>query len=175
MRDEVFHPSSLQSGGLVRLDTERGIRMATKRVRRGWPSSVILGALALTCVLGCGGVRRIPVSGTVTLDAQPVNGGWVVFSPDIAKGNTHRINCRSRIKDGRYSLETNGVTRDESGSGVPLGWYKVSFMMLEDSTKKHPIAPINVNDRFREPEKTPLSVEVKDNPEPGAYDIKFTK
>ena len=149
--------------------------MATKTVRRGWLSLAILGAFALTSVVGCGGVRRVPVSGTVTLDGQPLNGGHLVFTPDTAKGNTHRISCTSRIKDGHYDLETNGVTRSESGSGVPLGWYKVSFRELVESTKKHPIAPVNVNDKFKDPEKTPLSVEVKDNPEPGAYDIKMTK
>ena len=149
--------------------------MATKRVRRGWLSSVILGALALTSVVGCGGVRRVPVSGTVTLDGQPINGGHLVFTPDTAKGNTHRISATSRIQDGHYDLETNGVTRSESGSGVPLGWYKVSFRILEESTKKHPMAPINVNEKFKDPDKTPLSVEVKDNPAPGAYDFKMTK
>src|SRR5207248_188574 len=104
------------------------ILMATPMVRRGGLSLAILAALALTSVVGCGGVRHVPVAGTVTLDGQPLNGGWLAFSPDTAKGNTHRINCRSRIKDGHYDLETNGVTRSESGSGVPLGWYKVTFM-----------------------------------------------
>jgi predicted RNA-binding protein with TRAM domain len=144
-------------------------------VRRGRLSLAVLGALTLTSAVGCGGVRRVPVSGTVTLDGQPLNGGYLVFTPDTAKGNTARISCTSRIKDGRYDLETNGVTRAESGSGVPPGWYKVTFRMLEESTKKHPIAPINVNEKFKSVEKTPLSVEVKDNPEPGAYDFKLTK
>ena len=148
--------------------------MAAKKVRRGWPSLVILGAFALTSVVGCG-MKRVPVTGTVTVDGQPINVGQLVFTPDAAKGNTHRIVCVSRIKDGHYDLETNGVTRSDSGTGVPLGWYKVSFRILEESTKKHPMAPINVNEKFKDPDKTPLSVEVKDNPEPGAYDFKMTK
>lgn len=148
--------------------------MRTTIVRRGWLSLAILGALALTFLAGCGGVRRIPVSGTVTLDGKPFTGGFLVFSPDNAKGNVHRINCRGRIKDGQYELETNGVTPSESGDGVPLGWYKVTFFILEESTKKHPLAPIDVHGRFRDQDKTPLSVEVKDNPAPGSYDIKFT-
>src|SRR5262245_60610818 len=135
----------------------------------------VLGAFALTSVAGCGGVRRVPVSGTVTLDDKPLNGGYLVFSPDTAKGNTHRISCTSPIKDGRYSLETNGVTRSESGSGVPLGWYKVTFRILTEGTKKKPQAPLNVNDKFKNVETTPLSVEVKDKPELGAYDFKLTK
>jgi hypothetical protein len=147
----------------------------TTTVWRGWLPLAIFGAFALTCVVGCGGVRRVPVAGTVTLDGQPFTGGHLVFSPDASKGNVYRINCRGRIKDGHYDLETNGVTRSESGPGIPLGWYKVTFVLLEESTKKHPIAPINVNDKFKDPLKTPLSVEVKDNPEPGAYDFKLTK
>lgn len=149
--------------------------MAAKRVRRGWLLLAVLGAVALTCAVGCGGVRRVPVSGTVKLDGQPINGGHLVFTPDTAKGNMLRISCSGRIQDGHYDLETNGVTRSESGRGVPLGWYKVTFRMLEESTKKHPIAPVDVNNKFRNPDTTPLSVEVKDNPEPGAYDFKMTK
>jgi hypothetical protein len=149
--------------------------MATQMVRRGWLSLAILGAMALTSAVGCGGVRRIPVSGRVTLDGQPFTGGHLAFTPDVSKGNTNRISATSRIKDGHYDLETNGVTRSESGSGVPLGWYKVTFRILEESTKKHPLAPININSKFMDPDRTPLSVEVKDNPEPGSYDFKFTK
>ena len=148
--------------------------MATKTVQRGWLPLAILGAFALTSVVGCG-VRRIPVAGTVTLDGQPLNVGQMVFTPDEAKGNTSTIICVSRIKDGHYDLETNGVTRSDSGRGVPLGWYKVHFRILQESTKKHPIAPIDVNGKFMDPDKTPLQVEVKDNPEPGSYDFKLTK
>jgi hypothetical protein len=148
--------------------------MTVKTVRRGWHSLAIVGALALTFVVGCGGIRRVPVAGTVTLDGKPFTGGHLVFSPDSAKGNTHTINCRGRIKDGHFQLETNAVTRADSGSGVPLGWYKVTFIMLEESTKKHPIAPIDVHGSFKDPDKTPLSAEVTDNPAPGAYDFKMT-
>jgi len=149
--------------------------IALKLVRRGRLSVAILGALALTSVAGCGGVKHVSVAGTATLDGQPLNVGQVVFTPDTAKGNTHRITCRSRIKDGHYDLETDGVTRAESGSGVPLGWYKVTFRMPADTSKKHPIVEPNISGKFMDPDKTPLSVEVKDYPEPGAYDIKFTK
>jgi hypothetical protein len=149
--------------------------MIMKMVRRGWLSLAILGALALTSVVGCGGVRKIPVSGTVTLDGQPINVGHLVFTPDPVKGNNHRISCTSRIKEGHYDLETNGITPSDSGDGVPLGWYKVTFRLLEQSTKKHPFVPPNVNDKFMSVDKTPLEVEVKDNPAPGSYDFKMTK
>jgi hypothetical protein len=148
--------------------------MGTKTIRRGWLSLAILGGFALTSVVGCG-PKRLPVSGTVTLDGKPLNDGQLVFTPDNAKGNTSRIVCTSWIKDGRFNLETNGVTRSESGSGAPPGWYKVSFRILHEGGKKNPQAPVNVNGQFMDPETTPLSVEVKDKPEPGAYDFKLTK
>jgi hypothetical protein len=161
-------------GGLIHFQTDGGIMIATTIVRRGWLLA-ILSAFALASVVGCGGVRRVPVSGPVTLDGQPLNAGHVFFAPDTAKGNTHKISGTSPIKDGRYTLETRGITRGETGPGLPLGWYKVTFQMVEQSTKKHPVVEPNVNDKFKNAETTPLSVEVKDNPDPGAYDIKFTK
>jgi len=148
--------------------------METKTVRRGGLALAFLGAFVLTSVVGCGS-GRLPVAGTVTVDGQPLNDGQLVFTPDSSKGNTSRIVCTSWIKDGRYNLETNGVTRSESGSGVPPGWYKVSFRLLHEGGKKSKLQTVNVNGKFMDPDKTPLSVEVKNNPEPGAYDFKFTK
>jgi len=115
------------------------------------------------------------VSGTVTLDGQPLNGGFLVFTPDTAKGNTAKISCTSPVKKGRYDLETNGITRSDSGPGVPPGWYKVTLRTLNLGTKKHPQAPINVHEKYKSVEKTPLSVEVKDHPEAGVYDFKMTQ
>jgi hypothetical protein len=149
--------------------------MTTKTLQRGWLPLAILFALALTCLVGCGGVKRLTVSGTVKLDGQPLDGGILVFTPDTAKGNTAKISCTSPVKEGRYNLETNGITRDDSGTGVPPGWYKVTLRVLDENTKKHAQAPIIVNDKFKKVETTPLSVEVKDNPEPGVYDFNMTK
>jgi hypothetical protein len=148
--------------------------IATKTVRRGWLPLAVLCAFGLASLAGCG-VKRVPVSGTVTLDGQPLNAGVLVFTPDVAKGNKSNISCTSPVKEGRYELQTHGVTRSDSGAGVPLGWYKVTLRILLESTKKHPVAPINVNPKYMNVDKTPLSVEVKDNPEPGAYDFQMTK
>jgi hypothetical protein len=149
--------------------------MTTTIVRRGWLSLATLGAFALTLVVGCGGVRRVPVSGTIKLDDQPMEGGYLFFSPDTTKGNTHTVSGMSPIKDGHYTIETRGITRAETGPGLPPGWYKVTFKMLEQSTKKHQVIEPNVNGKFKNPDTTPLSVEVKDNPDPGAYDFNMTK
>jgi hypothetical protein len=63
----------------------------------------------------------------------------------------------------------------ESGSGVPPGWYKVTWDGSRRGNRKRSKAPIEVNKKYMTPEKTPLEIEVKDNPEPGHYDLKFTR
>jgi hypothetical protein len=151
-----------------------GIIVATKKVRRRWFSLAILCTVGLTCLVGCG-VKRVPVSGTVTLDGQPLNTGTLTFSPDSAKGNTAQIAGNSPVRDGHYELQTLGVTKADSGPGLPLGWYKVTWNPPTVGSKKHPLTEVEVNDIYKSVEKTPLSVEVKDNPDPDAYNFKLTK
>jgi hypothetical protein len=149
--------------------------MSTKRVRRGWLPLAILCAFGLTSLVGCGGAGRLPVSGTVTVDDKPIDGGILTFSPDAAKGNTAKISCTSPVREGRYTLQTVGITRDDTGSGVPPGWYKVTYNTIDRSTKKRPKAATEVHDKYKSVETTPLSVEVKNRPDPGAYDFKMSK
>lgn len=146
--------------------------MANETIQRGRPLAAVLCALGLIPLLGCGdgGPNRIPVSGTVTMDGKPVNGGVLSFSPDASKGNTARLSCIAPIKEGRYELNTLGVQRSETGSGAPLGWYKV---IVKTNLPGQP--KIEVNGKYRDPKKTPLSIEVVDNPEPGHYDITLEK
>ena len=144
-------------------------------VRRRWLPLAILCTVGLTSLAGCGGVKRLPVSGTVTLDGQLLHGGILVFTPDTAKGNTAKISCTSPVREGRYELETIGITGSDSGSGVPPGWYKVTYNRIDLATKKRAQADIQVNDKYKNADTTPLSVEVKDNPDAGAYDFKLTK
>src|SRR3989442_803512 len=83
-----------------------GLIMATKMVPRRWLPLAILCTFGLISLAGCG-VKRLPVSGTVTLDGQPLNGGILVFTPDTDKGNTAKISCTSPVREGEYELETN--------------------------------------------------------------------
>ena len=148
--------------------------MAAKMVRREWLLLAILGVFALTWVVGCGSVKRVPVSGAVTLEGKPVDGGYLEFNPDNAKGNTARIVCMSPIKEGRYNLETNGISRADSGAGVPPGWYKVTFRIMEEGKKVRKVTNVPP-DKYKSIETTPLAVEVKDDPAPGAYDFDMKK
>jgi hypothetical protein len=136
---------------------------------RGAIAALVL-VFASILLSGCDrGIRRIPVSGTVTLDDKPLQGGVLSFQADESKGNSVRASCTGPVKDGRYTLVTSAVTRQDTGSGAPLGWYKV--ILLNDL----PGTPIiNVHSKYLSPETTPLSIEIVENPQPGAYDIKLT-
>ena len=150
--------------------------MTMKRVRRGWLAWLIVGALASIALGGCGGVKRVPVAGTVTLDGKPLSDVVLVFSPDASKGNNAQISCTGPVKDGRYELQTVGITRSASGSGVPPGWYKVIVRIPHMAGRKQSKkAQVEINDKYKNVDKTPLEIEVKDNPEPGAYDLKLEK
>jgi hypothetical protein len=174
--------------------------MATKRVRRDWLVWAILGGLASITLVGCGGVKRIPVAGTVTLDGQPLDDAIITFAPDAAKGNTAQISCSGPVKEGRYELQTAGTTRADSGSGAPPGWYKVTVRSQPKPLIAQPPAPVEnqggtskrrlrmaaqkqlgrmpppapknpIPAQYSTVEKTPFEAEVKDNPETGAYDF----
>jgi hypothetical protein len=105
----------------------------------------------------------------VTLDGKPLPDGLLLFHPDESKGNTARAACTGRVKGGQYTLITSGVTRTDTGSGAPLGWYKVTLINDMPGT---PI--INVHSKYLRPETSPVAIEIVDNPQPGAYDVKLT-
>jgi hypothetical protein len=150
---------------------------ARKRIGRSCSRWAILCVLASVSLWGCGGGKRASVTGTVTLNGQPLNGVIVEFAPDAAKGNTAAINGSGVVTDGRYELRTTAVTRAESGQGIPPGWYKVTVNappMVVGKKKKQENKPPDIPAKYLTVGKTPLEIEVKDNPEPGAYDLKLT-
>jgi hypothetical protein len=125
--------------------------------------------LALVCLTGCGGVKRVPVSGTVMLDGKPLADGTISFVPDESKGNNVRAACIGHVTSGSYELQSIGVTASDSGPGVVAGSYKV--ILVNDRPGQ---AKIKVSEKFTNANKTPLSIEVLENPAPGAYDVKMT-
>jgi hypothetical protein len=75
----------------------------------------------LVLVLGCGSSRVASVSGTVTLDGQPLPDALVSFQPlsegavNPGPGSTGRTD-----EQGRYTLRVTG-----GGKGAVVGWHKV--------------------------------------------------
>jgi hypothetical protein len=137
------------------------------------------GALAAA---GCGGSRAgagkvVTVSGTVTVGRQPLSAGLVQFIPDPARGNTSRSRPFGLIgADGTYRLIT------DANPGAPPGWYKVTVSAaappgaeVPRPGKQAPPQPARFRAKYANPTTTDLAVEVKDDPAPGAYDLKLTR
>ena len=115
---------------------------------------------------GCG-ERRAEVTGKATVDGKPLNSPLItiLFAPD--KDNpVKKIPSASLDANGQYTMVTGGT------GGVPLGWYRVHVHWDSKNAKGQPCP---VHPRFLESGLTTLSVEVVKNPQPGAYDLKFTR
>jgi hypothetical protein len=65
---------------------------------------VVAMSLAL---LGCGGVRRVEVSGEVKFGGKPIPAGRIYFTPDSSKGNNGPQGFTA-IKDGRFDTRDGG-------------------------------------------------------------------
>jgi hypothetical protein len=122
-------------------------------------------------IAGCGGgPKTVPVSGVATLDGKPLDRGILFFHPDASKGNNLRLGCRATIGGGgQYELYTEDLSTVYKGA--PVGWYKVTIVPLVPGND----TPVPVNRKYTDSDKTPLEIEVVPNPQPGAYDLKFTK
>jgi hypothetical protein len=156
----------IHEGSMLPLGVRLGVRPVV-----GPAVGLLLGAL-LVC--GCGsGANLVPVSGTVTLDGQPLKAGDVQFHPDGSEKQEMPI---GHVQDGKYELTTRGK------KGAPAGRYKVVVLSNQFSgegapkataTKEVPRSFINI--KYTTVGTTPLSKEVVANPAPDAYDLKLTK
>lgn len=75
--------------------------------------------LIVVIAVGCvdsGGLEKVPITGTVTLDGQPIPNGEILFYP--LQGTRGSVSGGS-IKDGKYVADGRG--------GVPLGSHKVEI------------------------------------------------
>jgi len=84
--------------------------------------------LALAVLAGCSSSKRVPVSGTVTFDGKPVDGGVIAFLPegDVAPGGKGTVS--GEIVEGKYSLP--------SGRGPDAGKYKVQITWNKKTGKQ---------------------------------------
>jgi hypothetical protein len=129
---------------------------------------------ALVGVAGCG-VKRVPTSGKVTLDGRPLTEGVLQFIPDASKGNTLRVSCSGPISNGRWDLVTSGMERADTGTGAPVGWFKVIYTHPnEGSRAPGASAAPKVAARYYREDTTPLSIELTDPPPAEGYTIELT-
>jgi hypothetical protein len=153
------------------------IRPALRRQIALFSFGLLSGILATGCPDASGVGQTFPVSGTITLDGQPLVAKTtvVLFMPDAAKGNGSPFEPTGTVDgQGRYTL----VTKNKPGA--PPGWYKIAVTAHEGrsehpkGTLRHrPVAHAVIPSKYGQPDTSDLSIEVVENPAPGAYDVKL--
>jgi hypothetical protein len=153
------------------------IRPALRRQGALLPFALLSGILAMGCGDESGVGKTFPVTGTITLDGQPLVAKTtvVLFKPDGARGNASAFEPTGTVDgQGRYTLFTKGK------KGAPPGWYKVAVTAHEGrsehpkGTLRHrPVAHAVIPGKYGQPEISDLSIEVVENPPPGAYDLRL--
>ena len=129
---------------------------------------------ALVGITGCG-VKRIPTSGTITLDGKPMTMGVLQFIPDSSKGNKLRLACGGAISNGRWSLATSGMERADTGGGAPVGWFKVVWTNPHEGSRAPGMTEgPKVAAKYQQEQTTPLSIELTDPPPTEGYKIELT-
>jgi hypothetical protein len=129
-------------------------------------ATVLLSGLA-----GCGGSGSetlLPVEGQVKINGKPLTRGTVILYPDKGKGNTTKHEPRGNLEaDGRFKIATHPK------AGAPPGWYKVAVIATEPGDPKNPYAlPRSlIPEKFGKPDESRLTLEVRSDAPPGAYDL----
>ena len=89
----------------------------------------LLVGLTLVVALGCGGKRLAPVSGTVTLNGQPLANATVNFQPIAAPGSIDAgIGSQAKTNDkGEFTLTTS-----TGENGAVVGKHRVMISLLSE-------------------------------------------
>jgi len=144
---------------------------------RGWGAmaSMVFAGLLAVGPTGCGDPsdvgRTVPVVGKVTVNGKLVKVGSVSFRPDKSKGNTSAHEPYGEIDaEGNYKLFTG------KKEGAPVGWYRVSVFAGEpvEVGNLSGQAKWYANPKYAATDSSGLTVEVVEQPDPGAYDLKLT-
>jgi hypothetical protein len=139
---------------------------------RVWVGCALLAALV--AMAGCG-IKRIATSGKVSLDGQLMPEGVLKFIPDTTKGNNLRVSCSGPISNGRWNLVTSGMERADTGSGAPVGWFKVIYTHPNEGSKAPGAsAAPKVAAKYYQENTTPLTIELTDPPPAEGYTIELT-
>ncbi|HEY7159486.1 MAG TPA: hypothetical protein VH575_36405 [Gemmataceae bacterium] len=134
-----------------------------------------VGFAVLVCaflVSGCGkeSAKLTPVAGKVTLNNQPVTAGQVSLFSLEKEGKAAGLMTGKIDSSGGYKILTDN--RD----GAPLGKYRVTVtpsMVPATDGQKGPMGTIPP--QYMDSQKSQLTIEVVENPEPGRYDLKMSK
>jgi hypothetical protein len=124
--------------------------------------------------VGCGdnGPVLYRVSGTVTVEGQPLEKAGVAFQPDESKGNKLGLfPAGTTDPSGKYELTTS------SKNGAPAGHYKIVIIPYSPPPTGGAVpkaAAIPFDKKFSNPKETDLAFEVTSKSSQ-TFDIKLTK
>lgn len=135
----------------------------------------LAAVVASAALVGCGGDTGpvlYPVSGTVTVDGQPLEKAGVGFQPDESKGNKLGLfPAGTTDASGKYELLT------ASKKGAPAGHYKIVVIPYSPPPFGGAVpkaAAIPFNKKYSIPAETDLAFEVTSK-SPPTFDIKLSK
>jgi hypothetical protein len=119
-----------------------------------------VSAALLMVAAGCGYKPDLPptaeVSGSVTLDGQPLPGAMIQFVPDPQKGTKGAAGVAASDEKGHYEVTTAGV------KGALVGSHKIAVEARKrpkDGTDTLP--PSLIPTRYNNPSTSGLATEVK--------------
>src|SRR4029077_15645862 len=98
---------------------------------------------------------------------QQMREGVLKFIPDVSKGTTYRVSCSGPISNGRWNLVTSGMERADTGTGAPVGGFKVVYTLPNEGSKApgaSGTAAPKAADKYRREDTTPISIELTDPP-----------
>jgi hypothetical protein len=101
---------------------------------------VVLFVVLCISLSGCGGEKRLPITGSVTVDGTPLAKGYVIFIPD---SGTPGPTAGADIVDGVYEVDAS--------KGVFEGKFKVEINGWRDSDKTYEDSV--TGEEFAEPEQ----------------------
>jgi hypothetical protein len=132
---------------------------------------ILCSFLFVVTATGCrqGDPKLVQVEGNVTAGNKPLTFGTVILYPDATKKNESKEEPRGSIDaNGHYQVLT-GVKE-----GVTPGWYRVSVSAAKLLDPKNPYhTDWLIPEKYLDPNKSKLRLEVVPNPAPGAYDLKL--
>ena len=143
--------------------------MRTRILSTQFASFLLFAMLAAGCQQDPGVLT--PVTGRVTFNGVPLNGGLIVFVPDASKGESGESAYSKIQDDGSYNLYTG------EAPGAHAGWYRVTVSSPGPITPV-PGQPYNMSesilpDRYGHPEYSRINCKVTLN-QANSFDFNLT-
>ncbi len=125
---------------------------------------------AVSWAAGCGGgdkIERMPLSGTVTIDGQPVVYGTLDFVPDTGKSHSG--------PQGSAVIENGKYTTEKGGAGVVKGPHLVHITALAEAPNREPIVDETQAANVKPPETLLLNYPMEIDIQSETVDINVPK